>query len=726
MALNNFTKGGQNLSQKIRIFFSVLRKIVTVFFVSWILISGVLIYFHTTRYQLYQSWMLVKAVPFAFLFENMEAQLSKIGLAPTSKRARAEEEFKMPYKYPNGYTRQLPVSWIVDTIIRSNYPRAMKSILFWSLLEGLIASLLITLILGKLLMVYGKSVTTNKTLRGARICEPNKLKKRIKKKGKGKVSPLQLSGIPLPLGAETQHLWINGTTGTGKTVAFSELMQQVRQQKQRAIVYDIMGTFVERFYRPGKDIILNPFDSRMPAWNIWVECEESNDYDKIAASQIPVMPGAASHDPFWTKAARSLYACTARRLKEKGMANNHTLMRTLLTEDLGHLRELLKGTESGSLVEEELEKMALSVRAILTDYIKGMRFLPDKGEVFSIRDWVRNGEGVGNTDKTNNGESNNDDSWLFITSRADCHETILPLLSTWYDIAITAALSLDKCKDRRIYNFIDELPTLQYLSSLQSGMAQGRQKGLCFILGTQDLSQLRVNYGADNAKSLIGNSNNKLILRTGDDAEDIANLFNKSEVEEYNENTSYGATKNRDGVSINKQRTLRNVVLPSELQTLDDLEAYFKVSGNYPLTKIKLKYTEYEEVNKGLIRREGEIDCLAGGNWNNTPEKPEDEEQKAEATTEEEVETECASGQADKDKETEMPAEVSAEETEVSDDLEEKELHDEPNKVSIKKTANDSLKPLSPNKVQVSTKGELEIAGMSNSDNPYEKDDSGY
>lgn len=674
MALSNFTKGGQNLSQKMRMFFNVFWRIVTVFFVSWILTSGVLIYFHTTPYQRYQTMTLIKVVPFAFLFENTEAGLSKIGLAPKSEKARAKDEFKMSYKSPNGYIQQLPVSWIADIIFMSNYSQGMKPILFRSLLQGLLFSLLITLILGKLLMAYGKSVTANKVLRGARICEPNKLKKRIKKKGKGKVSPLKLSGIPLPLGAETQHLWINGTTGTGKTVAFSELMEQVRKQKQRAIVYDIMGTFVERFYRPGKDIILNPFDSRMPAWNIWAECEESNDYDKIAASQIPVMPGAASHDPFWTKAARSLYACTARRLKENGRANNRTLMRTLLTADLEHLRELLKDTEAESLVAEELEKMALSVKAILTDYIKGMRFLPDEGELFSIRDWVRNGEGVDNTDNTNSRESNNDDSWLFITSRADCHETILPLLSTWYDIAITAALSLDKREDRRIYNFIDELPTLQYLSSLQSGMAQGRQKGLCFILGTQDLSQLRVNYGADNAKSLIGNSNNKLILRTADDAEDIANLFNKSEVEEYTENTSYGATKNRDGVSINKQRTLRNVVLPSELQTLDDLEAYFKVSGNYPLTKIKLKYTEYEEPNKGLIRRKGEIDCLAGENWQNIPERPEGEEQNEEEN----------SKNSDSDNTTEKPSTKTNGDTEEASDIAEKVLSHQQNKAPVK------------------------------------------
>ncbi len=47
------------------------------------------------------------------------------------------------------------------------------------------------------------------------------------------------------------------------------------------------GVFVERYYNPEKDIILNPFDERSAPWNPWCECHDQYDYDALAESFIP-------------------------------------------------------------------------------------------------------------------------------------------------------------------------------------------------------------------------------------------------------------------------------------------------------------------------------------------------------------------------------------------------------------------------------------------------------
>ncbi len=592
MAINDFTKGGQTFFQGMRMFFDIFWKLVIVFFVIWAVSFSGLIYIKTTPYQRYKAYTLIKVAPFSFLFNGIGGQLNKLGLITKNN---SEDASKINFKNASGYTEKLTFDVALHRIATPQFMSLSQSILFWSAIEGLLISLLFTVIIAKLLIRYGRSISEQKILRGTTVCKPHELARIVYKRNRGKDSALTLGGVPLPHNAETQHIWVNGTSGAGKTVAISELMAQVRNNNRRGIVYDYMGIFVARFYRPGKDIILNPFDERSAAWNLWAECESSVDYEMIAASQIPIIPGIANQDPFWTKAARSLYAATARRLQKEGRANNITLLRYLLTSDLDKLRELLKNTEAESLVSKDLEKTALSVKAILNDYIKGMRFLRDDGPLFSIRDWVRRDD---------------DDSWLFITSRSDYHETLIPLISTWYDVAITTALSLPNNPDRRIYNFLDELPTLQYLPSLQKGMSQGRQKGLCFVLGTQDLSQLRVNYGADNAKSLIANANNKFILRTVDDAENIAHLFNQSEVQENNESVSYGVTDSRDGVSISTQRHMQSLVLPSELQMLDDLEGYLRLPGRYPVTKLKLDYVNYDEPNERLVPSNTDVDCL--------------------------------------------------------------------------------------------------------------------
>src|SRR3546814_1190463 len=78
------------------------------------------------------------------------------------------------------------------------------------------------------------------------------------------------------------------------------MLAGIRAEGKRAIVYDTAGTFVETFYRPGKDILLNPLDERTAIWSPWVDVPNDYHYDQIAESTIPDKHG----DPFWSKAAR--------------------------------------------------------------------------------------------------------------------------------------------------------------------------------------------------------------------------------------------------------------------------------------------------------------------------------------------------------------------------------------------------------------------------------------
>ena len=601
MSISDLTKGGQSAKQNFRMTFNIILIMLSVAFASWCISFAGLLYIKTTPYERYKALLIVETAPFSFLFDNIEKQLSGLGL---SSRSNPENDAKVTFKTEEGVTLKLTDDEVLQRIATPSFLDYVKNLFLWNAIEALLLSLIVVVLLYKALITYGKKLSKKSVLRGTRVCEADELKTAIRKDAKiehnNKLSCLSIAGIPLPYRAELQHIWINGTPGTGKTIALSDLMTQVRKTKHRAIVYDSMGDLVARFYRPGKDIILNPFDERSPVWNIWAECENSVDYEMIAAAQIGMSPGEA--EPFWKTAARSLYSATARRLKTIGKANTRTLLRYLLTSDLDKLRELLKDTEAESLVSKDLEKTALSVKAVLNDYIKSMRFLKDEGEPFSIRKWVKN---------------DNEDSWLFITSRAEYHETLMPLISAWYDIAINTALSLPKNPDRRIFNFIDELPSLQYLPSLQKGMAGSRQKGLSFIFGTQDIPQLRVIYGADNAKSITAKASTKLILRTEDDAEDVARLFNQSEVEEKGETISYGVTDNRDGISINKHRSMQNMILASEIQTLKDLHGYLKVPGGHPVGKIKLTYVDYDEPNPALVERKIDVDSLLDDSNNN-------------------------------------------------------------------------------------------------------------
>ena len=166
-------------------------------------------------------------------------------------------------------------------------------------------------------------------------------------KNAGEASKIQLAGVPLKKNSETQNISIIGTTGVGKTTAMIELMQQTRDNGQKAVVYDKKGCFVQQFYRPGKDIILNPLDARSPAWNIWADCKDGADFETMAQALIP--EHQSNSDPFWTSAARTIFAAVCQQLKKRKLCTMRALLEPIFTdpESAASLSELLKGTIAG-------------------------------------------------------------------------------------------------------------------------------------------------------------------------------------------------------------------------------------------------------------------------------------------------------------------------------------------------------------------------------------------
>lgn len=67
------------------------------------------------------------------------------------------------------------------------------------------------------------------------------------------------------------------------------------------------------------------------------------------------------------------------------------LVDTLLSIKIEKLRTFLRNSPAANLVEEKIEKTAISIRAVLTNYVKAIRYLQGiehNGEPFTIRDWM--------------------------------------------------------------------------------------------------------------------------------------------------------------------------------------------------------------------------------------------------------------------------------------------------------------------------------------------------
>ncbi|MGI9214094.1 MAG: type IV secretion system DNA-binding domain-containing protein, partial [Gammaproteobacteria bacterium] len=408
------------------------------------------------------------------------------------------------------------------------------------------------LIFGLVVAVFvfrSKKISNSIIIRGARFVGSHDLKKLIIKENMA--SSLKLGNVPLIANSETQHILLTGTTGAGKSVALTELMDQVRDKYQKAIVYDSDGSFIARYYRAGKDLILNPLDKRSPYWNIWQECQDQADFEAFAESLMP--SHLSGSDPFWIKSARLILATAAFSMRNL-QPTTKKLLALLLSENLEDLKKQLKNTVAETLVSDKIEKTALSIKATLSTYCKALAYLPDEteaSELFSIRDWIKDDQKPG---------------WLFIATNKEKAPAIRPLMSAWLDLAVRAILSLPKNIHRRLWFFMDELPSLYELPSLKEVLAEGRKYGACFVATIQDLHQLRTIYGREATEALLSCFNTKVCFRTGstESAMWAEHYFGCQEVLEMREGFSYGANDMRDGVTLNQEKRKTSVIISSE------------------------------------------------------------------------------------------------------------------------------------------------------------------
>ena len=166
-------------------------------------------------------------------------------------------------------------------------------------------------------------------------------------------------------------------------------------------------------------------------------------------------------------------------------------------------------------------------------------------------------------------------------------------------------LSLDQDEGRRVWVILDELPTLHQVPSLQSGLAESRQFGGCFVLGVQVASALRDLYGRNGAETISGLCGTRVVFAAPDrdTAQWSADSLGRSEIEEVSEGVSYGADPYRDGVTLTPRRELQSLALPSEIMRLPNLTGYLKLPGPYPVARIELQYVKRPRIAPRFVPR---------------------------------------------------------------------------------------------------------------------------
>ncbi|UZW57895.1 type IV secretion system DNA-binding domain-containing protein (plasmid) [Sphingobium sp. JS3065] len=401
--------------------------------------------------------------------------------------------------------------------------------------------------------------------------------------------PYTLAGIPYPHRMEQSHSMLIGTTGSGKTTELRSLVSQIRERQDTAVIFDLTGAYVEAFYDPLRDTILNPMDARCPAWSIFNDCRTHSEFTAAAAALIPSDGG--SSEPFWALAARTLFIEMCVRLMERGQTTNLALAENLMTADLKRVHRTLANTIADPLTAPEAARMAESIRAVFNTNAQVLRFLPDAGEQFSIRDWITQDRQPG--------------SILFVTSNYVDLPMNRALLTLWMDIAINRLMTLPRTRSLRMWFMFDELGALHRLPAIENGLQTARAFGGAMILGIHSFEKLVEVYGEQGARNLASLARSKLILATADldTAEQCARYIGNREVRQMDEAYSYGYNNTRDASTLTPRKQVEPLVIADDITNLPSMHGFVKFPDGFPAARILLEWKGYPQVAQGFIAR---------------------------------------------------------------------------------------------------------------------------
>ena len=360
----------------------------------------------------------------------------------------------------------------------------------------------------------------------------------------------------IPRRLESSHIELIGDTGSGKSTAIRQILRDVQQRGETAIVYDPAMDFVGEFYDPSRgDLILNPLDARCPYWSLDQEIVRDETAATIAAA---FLPEKEYEKAFFTDAPRRLLAAMLRRRMP-----THFLLQWM--SDPEALAAIVAGTPLAALIDPAAPAQRAGVLSSLNLVADCFELLPEGGggrTSFATADWRKERK-----------------RWVFLTSSPDYREKVLPLHSVWLDLFILRMQG--PCDDpaaKPIWFVIDELASLNKLPQLHAAVTENRKYGNPVVLGFQGRNQLEKRYGQD-AEVMLSQPATKVFFKTSEPraAKWISDAIGEIEVERLKESRSIGLLGSKKSYAM--EIATKALIMPSEISGLEPLHGFIK-QGN--------------------------------------------------------------------------------------------------------------------------------------------------
>ncbi len=440
-----------------------------------------------------------------------------------------------------------------------------------------------------------------KYIRGARVSlKPSNevldaVNKDLKKKS---IMPVVVAGSPFPYSLENRGMYIQGSAGSGKTQVIRQMIYDIRRRggRDKLVIYDRKPEFLPVFWRQD-DVIICPADKRHTEWDLFAEMRGQEDIDGIIKSLFPDLPSTGANDKFWIDSARGIFkGILVYLLNRADKQNRRATMEDLVLllnnsiSEPKKLKEILWRDETAkfyaaALADADNDRATVPTSAMgtLNTYVSSF-MRPEvacRGN-FSIKDWLK--------------DENTEGQAIFLANPARYESNYRSYFTCILDLALKEMISLTSDIDRRVWFFIDEFGSLMKLDSIVRLLAEGRSKGACTVLGTQDMAQIKQQYDKE-VETILNNCNSKVLGRIAsfEEAEYVSKMIGQYEVEKDEDDKvnysldSRGASVSMSDGANSSRREKREAVLPNEIQSLADMHYYCQF-GNYPFFRNSIPY----------------------------------------------------------------------------------------------------------------------------------------
>ena len=309
---------------------------------------------------------------------------------------------------------------------------------------------------------------------------------------------------------ETRHFFILGAIGSGKTQVLLNILNSILQRmnagpEDRLILYDNKSDMTSGLPVSDSEMILfAPWDERTWAWDVGKDIVNASDAASFAERLIP-----ESKDKFWSEAPRQIVKSCVQYLQtshgtdwswkelSKALSSQETILGAVMLY-APNLVPIFVGsgggpTSTGASLLSSMNAFTGSIDDLCrawdnTDPFTGQEIEPGRNiPRVSLREWA-------------------------LTPIVQRRVIVLQgnkrylTLERAYIQAIVSAFGgimnspeMPDSRTRRIWFLLDEFPQLGKLENFAQYLEVGRSKGLCVLLGLQDLSQLREIYARETA-----------------------------------------------------------------------------------------------------------------------------------------------------------------------------------------------------------------------------------